>query len=210
MRRPRFSFAALLAAVALSACDAFALKWAYSQLAGSASSPEGYYRGMVCLGLLPLANAALVALYLAASRPRGAEGGRGERPGVRPALSFALCATAGILAVVSLWSENPKYPKYLAAYFGLVGQPLGWVLERSGLVVDPADYERPLIRFVIDPLFMSPTLSGPPLLLAWIAARMARGRETGIRGAAKPRAAADPPRRGGFSAIIAYLGGVVR
>ena len=167
MRRYRISVATILAIVALSALDCFAFKWAYSRIAASLNSDiEAYFEGMISVGLIPVGNAAAVALYLAAHRRRAARPGRGEGASARAALAFALCAASGMLLVVTLWATAPKC---LLAYFGVVSRPTIWLVTWSGLVRVATDVEKPLFRFVIDPLFMAFTLSGPLILLAWIA-----------------------------------------
>ena len=169
MRRHRISVASILAIVALSALDCFAFKWAYSRIAASLNSDdeaiEAYFEGMISVGLIPVGNAAAVALYLAAHRRRAPRPGRGEGASARAALAFALCAASGMLLVVALWATAPKC---LLAYFGVVSRPTLWLVTWSGLVRVATDVEKPLFRFVIDPLFMAFTLSGPLILLAWI------------------------------------------
>jgi hypothetical protein len=180
MQRFRISIASILACVALSSLDLFAFRWAYSRIAASSNSIAAYFEGMISVGLIPLGNAAIVAIYLAAYRHRTARPGRGEGASARTALAFALCATSGVLLVVTLWAIAPQY---LLAYFGVASRPSVWLLRWSGLVRVPADAEKPLVRFVIDPLFMAFVLSGPLMLLAWIAGAIAGKSPPAIRSA---------------------------
>jgi hypothetical protein len=159
-----------MAIVALSALDSFALEWSYSRIAASLNSDdeaiEAYFQGMISVGLIPVGNAAAVAGYLAARRRWTAQVGRGEGASARAALAFALSAGSGTLLVVTLWATAPKC---LLAYLGVVSRPSLWLMRWSGLVRVATDGEKPLLRFVIDPSFMALTLSGPLMLLAWIA-----------------------------------------
>lgn len=175
MQRFRIAVASILAFVALSALDCFTFKWSYSRIAtslnaASSNSIEAYFEGMLSAGLIPAGNAAAVAIYLAVHRRRTARPGRGDGASARAALAFALCAASGMLLVVTLWATAPKC---LLAYFGVVSRPCMRLIRWSGLIRVATDVEKPLLRFVIDPLFMALTLSGPPMLLAWIAGSIA-------------------------------------
>jgi hypothetical protein len=177
----RISVASTMAFVALCASDLFAFKWAHSRIAASSGSVVAYFEGMISVGIIPVGNAAAVAVYLAAHRRRTARLGRGEGASARAAPAFAPCAATGMLLVVTLWATCPKY---LIAYFGVVSRPSLWLLRWSGLVRVATDIEKPLCRFAIDPLFMALTPSGPLMLLAWIVGAIAGKSGPAIRSAA--------------------------
>ncbi len=198
MPRVRVSIASLLGFVAFVAVNLFAFRWAYSRIAASSESMEAYFEGNITAGLLPIGNSAILALCWAARRgPVGVTRARG-------AVAFALSAISGLVLVLALWTISPSS---LLAYFRVVSRPSLWLLKWSGLVRVPADAEKPLVRFVIDPIFMAVVLSGPLMLVSAVVGWIAR--KSGPVTGPVPEAGAEaivPRPDGGASALIDAAG----
>jgi len=120
--------------------------------------------------MLPLANAAIIAVYLLALRYRLSLRCRShrERIGILP--GFAIASS---LALIALIVARVFAQEEVLQYLQFVLRPVDVFLRTVGF--SDRDYDREVFRFVPMPLLLGASLSGPALLLAlavgWVSNR---------------------------------------
>jgi hypothetical protein len=125
----------------------------------------------ICLaGLLPLANAALIAVYLLALRYRISLRRRShrERIGMLPGFAIASSLALIVMIAVRVFAEEE-----VLQYLQFILRPVDVFLRSMG--VSDRDYDGAVFRFVPMPLLLGASLSGPALLIAlavgWVSNR---------------------------------------
>jgi hypothetical protein len=118
---------------------------------------------IILIGLLPLANAPIIAGVLLALRYRISLRRRShhERIGILP--GFAIASALGLIVMIATCVfAQEEVLKYLE----FVLRPVSVFLRSLGF--KDSDYNRAIFRFVPMPLLLGASLSGPALLLALV------------------------------------------
>jgi hypothetical protein len=153
----RFSLSKAMAVVALVAVNFAAIR---------ASMPSHGHWGpasIFVIGLLPLANAPIIAIYLLALRYRSSLQHRSLHELVGTLRGFAVTSALALF----LWITACLFaPDGVLQYLQFVLRPVYLIFRSLGF--QDRDYSSELFQFISLPLLVGATMSGPPLVLALI------------------------------------------
>ncbi len=111
-------------------------------------------------GLLPLADALIVSVYLVALRYRATLVRRSRQEPARFAPAFAASCAVFLSASLAVCLCVPESYEYYPTW---AAQPADHYLDRLGVSTRT---ETPLLRYALRPMFLGVLLSGPPLVMA--------------------------------------------
>jgi hypothetical protein len=154
----RFSLSKAMAAVALIAVNFAAIRACVPSRHGHSEAV-----GILVIGLLPLANAPIIAIFLLALRYRSALRDRSLLARVSITRGFAV---ASALALIVCITACVFAPDGVLQYLQFVLRPVGVFLQSLGL--QDRVYSSELYQFISLPLLVGAAMSGPPLVLALI------------------------------------------
>ena len=161
---PRFSIFHAMALVGLVAGNCAAIRAVMPSNGGW----DGF--DIIIVGLLPLLDAQIIGMYLAASRYGISlrRRTRQERVGFAPAF-----AAANALAFVAAITACVMAPAGVIPYLEFVLGPAEMGFRSMGF--QNGDFDNPFFRFFGIPLLVGTALSGPPLLLALLVGWVSSG-----------------------------------
>jgi hypothetical protein len=151
----RFSISKAMALVALIAMNCAAIR-------ASMPGRRGHWEraSIFVVGLLPLVNALIVAIYLLALRHRSSLR-RQEQVGIIPGF-----AVTSALALIGLITVCVFVPDGVMQYLQFVLLPVDVFFRSLGF--QDRDYSSEFFMFIPLPLLVGATMSGPPMVFALI------------------------------------------
>jgi hypothetical protein len=162
----------------------------FAAIRASMPSRHGHWEpaGVFVIGLLPLVNAPIIAIFLLALRYRSSLRRRSLHERVSIAPGFAV---ASGLALIVWLAACFFAPEGVMQYLQFVLRPVDVLFRSMGF--QDRDYSSEFFQFIPLPLLVGATMSGPPLVLALIFGWLSSRYQVVIIRRQSPQVGSNPP-----------------